>query len=103
MDTGKSATVARRAGGRVKLRGEKIPLTGSVTGEKGQTIRFELPPERWVDVPWEVFTMLKAKFDREFEREELDHDANADHPHKAGEDPIMRTVSYTPYIIEFRE
>ena len=46
----------------VRVRHIEYALTGSVDIEGGQSFKYRLEPERWTDVPDEVFTQLENKF-----------------------------------------
>ena len=51
-----------RTGGRVRLRNCDYNLTGSINMEGKKPLRYCLVPNTWVEVPEEVYDMLKRKF-----------------------------------------
>lgn len=63
---------------RVRLRGANYALPCCVSLKKGGEIRVTLQPNRWTEVPEEIYQMLKSKFGHLQEREVPDYRGNQD-------------------------
>lgn len=98
----KTAEIGGRAGMRVRLR-DDTPLHGSLNVEGKRAVRYCLEPNRVTEVPEPVYRELKRKFGLEQERWVPDLEANEKSPHKANEQPILRSEPKPGYIIEFLE
>ena len=97
------ATIGKKSGRRVRLRGQDYPLEGTLVVERdGQPteLRFRLLPNQWTIVPDEVHTMLKNKFSNAREWQVPDADENEDRPHDKGEAAATYTERRLEYIIE---
>lgn len=83
---------------RVRLRDDH-PLDCSVDiGHR--VIRVRLPPNQWVSVPEEIYTMLQEKFLMRTPLEVPDYDSNERQPHRAGSPAMTRTETNPGYIID---
>lgn len=60
---GAPAVVVDRSGHRVRLRNLDYPLEGCISTSERE-IRYRLEPNKWAEVPVEVYNLLKVKFSR---------------------------------------
>lgn len=90
-----------KQGNMVCLRGEKVPLEGTVCIEGRKDERFCLMPNKWTEVSDPVLAMLKRKFGSgAHEMQVLDAEENQKHPHPPGGEPRYRDEDRSQYIIE---
>lgn len=75
QDTPKVALDSKKR--RVRLRGADYALPCTIMGENRE-ISITLQPNRWTEVPEEIYQMLKHKFGRPVEREVPDWDTQRD-------------------------
>lgn len=89
-----------RSGHRIRLRNIDHALEGSISSRdlKGGEIRFRLEPNKWTEVPDEVYTMLKGKFNSPQEDTVPDWNGDPDHPQRQ-----VRVEQSQEYTIEFPE
>lgn len=92
-----------RSGGQVRLRGLKWALPVALDIEGKGVIRCTIQPNKWTKVPDEVYQFLKTQFDSPSYTTIPDVEANQDHPHKPGEQPILTQEENDPgFFLEFR-
>lgn len=89
-----------KRGGRVRLRNCDYALTGSINMEGKKPISYRLEPNRWTEVPAEVYASLKSKFGEPKFEEVPNALPEADGTYKVAQG----AVRYEPaiqYVIEF--
>ncbi len=95
--------VMERSGGRVRLRGLKWSLPVTLDTEKRGRIHATIQPNRWTEVPEEIYTFLKTRFDSPRYTEIPDVEANERNPHKPGEAPTYTKEEVDPqFYLEFK-
>jgi len=87
-----------KSGHRVRLRGIDHTLPICLSFEGKQELRMELQPNRWVEVPDEVYALLKSKFYKPRKTQVVDWNGDPDNPIRQ-----IRTEETLGYIIEFPE
>ncbi len=99
----RNTSIQTRGKYEVRLQGIEIPLTGSLNSQGKKQIAFTIMPNKWTSVHEDVYHMLVNKFDKPMETEVPDAQANEDHPHQLGEQPVMRTEQQQTWFLSFRE
>ncbi len=97
---GAPGVVVDRSGHRVRLRNISHALEGSISSKdlKGGEIHFRLEPNKWAEVPDEVYSMLKGKFYAPQESEVPDWNGDPNNPQRQ-----RRVEQADGYVIEFPE
>jgi hypothetical protein len=85
-----------KSGGRVRLRLLDHALEGCIS-MRGKEIRYRLEPNKWTNVPEEVYIALRDKFYKPQEREVVDWNGDPNNPIKQ----TRMEVQNTEYVIEF--
>src|SRR6478672_7851109 len=92
----KPKVTVEHSGGSVRLRGLGWPLPVTLDIEGRGRITATIPPNTWTRVPEEIYRMLQSKYGEERYTVIPDVEANEDHPHKAGTQPIMKKEAVDP-------
>ncbi len=89
-----------RSGHRIRLRNISHALEGSISSKdlKGGEIHFRLEPNKWTEVPDEVYSMLKGKFYEAQESSVPDWNGDPNNPQRQ-----PRIETNQEYTIEFPE
>jgi hypothetical protein len=87
---------------RVRLRQSNHALEGAIDCEGKGLVRYRLEPERWTEVPEQVYHELKSIYGEPRYTDVPDPDANERNPHSPGDgQTAMRRDVIQEYLIEF--
>jgi hypothetical protein len=99
----KAAASITKSGGQVRVRGQKWPLPVQLDIEGRGKISVNIQPNKWTTVCPEIFEFLKSRFDGPRYTTVPDVEANEDHPHAPGSQPIMKQEEVeSQFYIEFK-
>ena len=95
------AAAPSRSTGKVRVRNIDYPLSGSINMEGKKPIRWTLVPNKWTEVPMEVYEFLKGKFanPREYDVPSSLPDGSGEYRGNPGQ---TRTEQHLQYLIEFQ-
>lgn len=96
---GAPAVALDRSGHRIRLRNIDHALEGCLSSE-GKEIRYRLEPNRWTEVPDEVYAELKAKFNKPQTMDVPDWEPGGEGQRSSRE---RRTEEIEEYVMEFSD
>ena len=98
-NAGAPAVIVERSGHRVRLRNLDYAIEGCLSTEK-EEIRYRLEPNKWCDVPDNVYQELKHKFSRPQVTESTDWEPGGE---GARAERVQRRDEHQEYILEFSD
>ena len=98
------AVQVEKSGGRVRLRGIRVPVPVTLDTEKEGRIHVVIQPNVWTPVPELVYKFLVSKFDVERYTMVPDVEANEANPHAPGARGAMTQEPVDPgFFMEFKQ
>ena len=98
-NAGAPAVIVERSGSRIRLRNLEYAIEGCLSTETKE-IRYRLEPNKWCDVPENVYQELKEKFNKPQITESTDWDPGSD---GGRAERIHNKEEHQEYILEFAD